>query len=106
MVFDYDTLVLLRKNTKLSPIALIKISDERRNAVEFQQLFNKIENDQIEVDYSTAEQLEANLRFKVWKKNILSYWLKFSNGRELDEYALDLLYRQKEKEKSYSLKRK
>lgn len=106
MLFDYDTLVLLRKNTKLNPINLIKISNERTKAVEYQQFFNKVENAQLGVDYSIAEQLEAELRFKVWKKNVLPYWIKCSNGRELDEYALDLLYRQKEKEKNYTLKRK
>ncbi|MBQ3307001.1 MAG: hypothetical protein IJG68_02280 [Bacilli bacterium] len=106
MLFDYDTLVLLRKNTKLNPINLIKISNERTKAVEYQQFFNKVENAQLGVDYSVAEQLEAELRFKVWKKIVLPYWIKFSNGIELDEYALDLLYRQKEKEKNYTLKRK
>ena len=106
MLFDYETLTLLRNNTRLDPISAIKVSDARARAVDYQQFFNRIHKTQYGVDYGPAEQLEAELRFKVWKDIIFDYWSKHANGRDIDEYALNLLSRLKGDEKKPFMKRR
>ena len=104
MEFDYKTLLLLRENTWLDPISYLKVYLERQDAIEYQFMINKIENCQLGVDYTKANQLEAQLRFMKWKKDIIGYWIEHTNcATDLDEFALDVLYQQESKKKKLSL---
>ncbi len=99
MEFDYKTLMMLRKKTKLKPKLYFEVLRERQAAIDYQVTMNRVENCQLGVDYSKAEQLEAKYRFEKWKKEMFEYWLKCSSGRDLDKYAYDVLIQLMEKEK-------
>ena len=64
----------------------------------FTGVINLKERCDIAVDFSQANQLEAELRFEVWKNKVREYWSKYySRTYELEEIALDLLYQQEKK---------
>ena len=98
MEFDFTALTLLRENTILDPISYHKVKKARRLALECQRVINLKERCDIAVDFSQANQLEAELRFEVWKNKVREYWSKYySRTYELEEIALDLLYQQEKK---------
>ena len=103
MKFDYSTLLLLRKNARLDPISFFKVVDEREAAVDYWRIMKRMENCDIGIDYSRAEQLEANLRFKAWQKKVCGYYLDYKGNLSLEEFAMGLL---KEKENKRVLKKR
>ena len=105
MEFDFKTLELLRDYTYLDPISYFKVKELRDDALEYQQTINILENCQLGVDYSTANQLEARLRFEVWKRNIKSIWLNNSPETDFDLFALDYLMNNNLKPKKHILRR-
>jgi len=98
MEFDYNALTLLRENTILDPVSQFRVLRERKLASDYQRIINKVERCDIAADFSKANQLEAELRFEIWKNKVREYWAKYySRTYELDEIALDLLYQQEKK---------
>ena len=92
MDFDYKTLMLLRQNTFLDPISYFKILKERRYAEEYQVVMNKIERCSLGVDYSKADALEANLRFKIWCEKVFPLWYKYGRQEEIESFAERVLF--------------
>lgn len=85
---DHNALEFLRENTKLGPIASLKVQKARKDAYEYRDLYMKYEpNDLIEVDFSTADELEYQLRFKAWEKSLERNWKQYGDGLGLSEFA-------------------
>ena len=97
MKYDYDTLVLLRENVKLSLSEYIKVRELRVLALEYQDCINRIEKCKLGVDFSNAFQLEFDFRFDRWKKKVTNRWIEKGSENNLEEFALDELNKQNEK---------
>lgn len=84
---EYKRLLFLRKNTTLDLVNYIKVKKLRREAEETQFLINKLENCQLGVDYSKADEYEFNKRFQIWMYDLYSLWKKHSEGLDLFDFA-------------------
>ncbi len=85
---EYKRLLFLRKNTTLDLVNYIKVKKLRREAEETQFLINKLENCQLGVDYSKADEYEYEKRFSIWMANLYTLWTKHGDGLDLFDYAL------------------
>ncbi len=101
---SYELLKLLRKNTILSPIAYFKILKERELAEDYQSIINKLEHCYLGVDYSKAEELELNLRFKSWFNKVLGIWYKYDRQSDPYEFAVGLLLENEDEEEKKLLR--
>ena len=93
--YDYETLKLLRKKTILNPIAYIKVLKARQLADVYQRVINQVEHCDIGVDYSKANELEYNLRFKSWMNCIMPTWYKYASNQDLYDFSYDMLMQSK-----------
>ena len=105
MEYSYDLLLILRENTTLDPISYLKVLREREKAMERRRLINEKEHCDIAVDFTRSNQLEANLRFEIWKKKVSGYWLKYRSNVDFEEFALDYLLEQKPKKQKKLIKK-
>ena len=105
MDFKYSTLLTLRDNTRLDPVSYFKVAVERERAKERQKIINKVERCQIGVDFSAADQLEANLRFMAWKRKIFYFWYENYSDVDFEEFALDWLNQLEKEGKKRVLKK-
>ncbi len=98
MEFDYYTLQLLRENTILDPISYYRVLKLRDLAMECKHTICQLENCDIEADFSKANQLEGQLRFKIWCNKMYQYWAQhYAVSYELEDFALYALYQQDNK---------
>lgn len=88
---DYETLLKLKKNTLLGLISLLRISIEKEKAERIQLAVNKLSHSTFSIDYSKADNLEFELRFKAWKEKNGALYLKYGTTQNLDDFSLDLL---------------
>jgi len=77
----------LRKNTILGPFAILKIDKLRKESEEFRKWYLKMEGELIDIDYSMADNLEYDLRFRVWENGLARDWMKYGDGLGLSEFA-------------------
>ena len=98
-----EVLEKLRELTNLGPIAKLKLQRARRSAEKFRDLYIK-ENpsDQIGVDYSTANDLEYELRMNSLRNSMAKSWKEYldyeNDGLGLEEYVSDYLVRELNKD--------
>lgn len=91
-----EQLDALREITKLGPIAYVKVLKARKDAEVLRDFYIKSEpNDIIEVDYSSANDLEYSLRKRALERKVERDWLDYlateNDGYGLSEYADDVL---------------
>lgn len=99
MNYDYETLKLLREYTVLDPISYFKVTTERERANRNQQIINKVEHCCLGADFTKANNLEIDLRFKIWKRKVFIIWNDSYSHMGLNEFALDYLYHNNEKKR-------
>ena len=88
---DYEQLYFLRKYAHLNVIDFIKVRNLRKIANETQLLINRLENCQIGVDYKEADEFEFNARFNTWMHDNIGFWMEYSDGMSLEDFAWKLL---------------
>ena len=88
---DFEFLLLLRENTILDPISYLKVRKLRKLAEDYQIVINSKEHCNLGVDYSKANELETELRYKIWYDKTRASWLRYGDGQDNDEFALRLL---------------
>lgn len=98
-MFDYKDLEFLRKNTIIGPLALIKISNLRSECEMATRLVNEKEHGLFGIDYTKADEFEYDIRFNAWQNRIMNIWINYGDGLDLEEFALDLIHQQQNKEK-------
>ena len=99
MGFDVETLNLLRRCTWLGPIGKAMVQREKRLAIESKRIIDMKENCDIEADMSKANQLEAKLRYKIWKDSLYNMWKKNGDDMDYDDFAMWVLYQQVDEKK-------
>ena len=106
--FNFERLEQLRELTELGPIAKFKIMRARKQAEDYRKLYIK-ENpdDVIGVDYSTANELEYELRMNSLRKSLEKQWAEYvtyeNDGMGLDQYVNDYLVEQLNNSKGRSM---
>ena len=92
--FNFDTrnykpeeLEFLRGNTILGPISVLKIQIEKGRCEKIRDLYHKAEGELLEVDYSSANELEYELRMRAWENSWAREWNKNPDGLGLAEFA-------------------
>ncbi len=88
---NYSELDFLRKNTKLGPNASLKIKKARIEAEKYRKWYYEIEHELLETDYSLADELEYELRWRAWEKGCFKFWKKYGDGLDLTEFAKSVL---------------
>lgn len=88
---NYETLLKLKKKTLLGLVSLLRVSIEREKAERMQLAVNKLTHSAFSIDYSDADNLEFDLRFKAWKEKNTKLYLKYGINQSLDDFSLDLL---------------
>ena len=88
---NLDVLDFLRKNTVISPISLLKYKREQLIAKSKQKEYYKAEGERLEIDFSKADEVEYNLRLKAWEKSCYNDWKINGDGRDLSEYAMEII---------------
>ena len=91
-----EELEALRELTKLNPIAYAKVMKARKEAELYRDLYVKYHpNAPIEVDYSTADELEFSLRMNALERIAEKGWKKYieveKDGYGLNQYTNDLI---------------
>ena len=94
--YSYERLEALREITKLNPVAYAKVVKARHDADKFRDLYMKYEpNDQIGVDYTIANELEYELRFRALENGVEKQWKQYlgveDDGYGLEDWAEDVL---------------
>ncbi len=74
----YEELVVLREVTKLDVISSLKVMKECLKAEERQNIMASLDPTHVySVDYSSANELEYNLRMAALRKMLLEPWKKY-----------------------------
>lgn len=84
---NYDELKFLRTNTVLSPIAILRINKLKEKIETFREWYFKVEGELVDSDYTIADKLEYDLRFKIWQTKCAPLWKQISSNIGLYEYA-------------------
>ena len=85
--FDLNELNFLRQNTKLGPVAALKIQKMRSDVDAYRKWYFQKEGELIEGEYSAADALEYELRLRAWENFWAREWKKDPNGLSLSEFA-------------------
>ena len=86
-LINYEELKFLRANTVLSPIAILRINKLKEKIETFRKWYFKVEGELVDSDYTIADKLEYNLRFKIWQTKCASLWKQIPSDIGLYEYA-------------------
>ena len=98
-----EELEMLSELTKLGPLAEFKVLKARKSAEKFAEIYTKLNpSDEIGVDYSTANDLEYQLRLESLKRGLERSWASYvayekDKAYSLDEYTEDFIKGYKEK---------
>ena len=85
---NYDELEFLRANTIiLNPFALASVLMARRQADEYRNWYLKHEGELLESDYTNADELEYDLRFKIWQNKCANLWKQNPDGLDLADFS-------------------
>ena len=98
MEFDYKTLVFLRKNTTLDPISYFKVVKERNVAIKTQKIMNNTEHCDAGIDFTEADQLEAELRYQKWRLKVVGAWIDDYRSIDFEEFAWNALEIKRDKQ--------
>ena len=85
--YTYDMLQFLRRKTMLGPIALLKVGKAREEAERAKNVYEKLTKETINLDTSTADDLEYSYRFRAFEYTVFHDWEKYGDGLDLDEFA-------------------
>ncbi len=85
--FNQETLEFLKKNTILGPISLVKISKLKNEIDKAREWYQKLEGETIDTNYSLADELEYELRFKAWMLQCSEIWKQLPDNIGLLEFS-------------------
>ncbi len=100
---NHDVLNYLRKNTLLGPVAMFKIAKARREAELLRKYYAEVEHEIIELDTSTADELEYNYRMQAMQKKMYKMWQQYGDGLDLEEFVNVAIANNMENEKGKTL---
>ena len=89
--FNKETLEFLRANTTLGPIALLKIIKLKREIDKAREWYFKLEGELLEADYTAADELEYELRLRVWENICAQTWKQIPDDIGLYDYSIAAL---------------
>ena len=87
-------LQFLRTNTILGPLALLKVDSTRIELGKIDKWFQKIEGVTLSSGYNLADELEHDLRFKVWEGKCAQAWQKSDKRTDLSSFSKGIMDRQ------------
>ena len=88
---NYRKLDYLRNNTFIGPVAALKIANARKKAEKYAEWYQKMEHEQLGVDYTLADELEYQIRFDAYQRGWEKAWKQYGDGIGLREFADDAL---------------
>ncbi len=96
---DYEYLAFLRKNTYLSIREKIKVQKLREDAIVYQCTMNRLENCMLGADFSKADNLEYQFRFKRFAEDLIPDWADHGDGLSLEAFAEKVIRDNKDKKR-------
>lgn len=91
---DYQKLEYLRKETKLGPVAMMKLLKAKKEVDDSRKWYQQNENELIEADYSIVDELEYEMRRTAYQNKVSKEWSKYMDGIDLEEFAETLMDQQ------------
>ncbi len=89
---EYKELEYLRKHTFINPFKKMKVVALREDAEQYAAMMRKFEKCNPGIDYSEADELEYEYRFRSWARSLLYLWIEYGWNQCLDEFALEMLH--------------
>ena len=85
--YNYDCLLFLRKNTRMSIRDKIKIENFKDDLYDSYQKISRIEHTTLVVNYEKAYMREYEIRYRSFLKKVYPLWKRYGDGLDIEEFA-------------------